>query len=104
VRDVAVLADVLAEACIKGEDVGAAEVMQRYADWRNWDHRKVIGFTDSLARLFSNPLAPVALARNMGLFAVDVVPPLKRLLTRQTMGLAGKLPRLAMRLPLQKSE
>lgn len=100
-RDVAVLADVLAEACSAGEDVGAAAVMQHYADWRHWDHRKVIGFTDTLARLFSNPLAPVALARNIGLVAVDVVPPLKRILTRQTMGLAGKLPRLAMGLPLR---
>lgn len=103
-RGVAVLADVLAEACGKGEDVGAAAVMQRYADWRRWDHRKVIGFTDTLARLFSNPLAPVALARNIGLCAVDIVPPLKRALTRQTLGLAGKLPRLALGLPLQKNE
>ena len=77
-------------------------LMQRYADWRHWDHKKVIGFTDGLARLFSNPLVPVALARNVSLFAVDVVPPLKRALSRQTMGLAGKLPRLAMGLPLQQ--
>lgn len=101
-RDVAVLADVLADARAAAQDLGAGEVMQRYADWRNWDHRKVIGFTDSLARLFSNPLAPVALARNIGLLTMDVVPPLKRILTRQTLGLAGKLPRLAMGLPLQK--
>ena len=101
-RDVAVLADVLADAVANEQDLGAAEVMQRYADWRNWDHRKVIGFTDSLARLFSNPLAPVALARNIGLFGVDVLPPLKRMLTRQTMGLSGRLPRLAMGLPLLK--
>ncbi len=101
-RDVAVLADVVADAVANGQDLGATEVMQRYADWRNWDHRKVIGFTDSLARLFSNPLATVALARNIGLFGVDVLPPLKRLLTRQTMGLSGRLPRLAMGLPLLK--
>ncbi len=100
-RDVAVLADVLAMAIARGEDIGATEVMQRYADWRHWDHKKVIGFTDGLARLFSNPLAPVVLARNIGLFTVDVVPPLKRMLSRQTMGLAGKLPRLAMGLPLR---
>lgn len=100
-RDVAVLADVLATAVAEGEDIGAAEVMQRYTDWRYWDHKKVIGLTDGLARLFINPLAPVALARNIGLFTVDVMPPLKRLLSRQTLGLAGKLPRLAMGLPLR---
>ena len=102
-RDVAVLADVLAAAIVNGEDIGAVDVMQRYADWRHWDHKTVIGFTDGLARLFSNPLAPVALARNISLFTVDVVPPLKRMLSRQTMGLAGKLPRLAMGLPLEQS-
>ena len=103
-RDVAVLADVLAAALANGEDIGAEAVMQRYADWRHWDHKKVIGFTDGLARLFSNPLAPVALARNIGLFAIDVVPPLKRMLSRQTLGLAGKLPRLAMGLPLKQRD
>jgi 2-octaprenyl-6-methoxyphenol hydroxylase len=103
-RDVAVLADVLADAVAESRDVGDSAVMQAYSDWRNWDHKKVIGFTDSLVRLFSNPLAPVALVRNVGLVTLDLVPPLKRLLTRQTMGLAGKLPRLALGLPLQRSQ
>jgi len=100
-RDVAVLADVLASAHAEGADLGTMSVLEQYAEWRTWDHRKVIGFTDTLARLFSNPLAPLALARNIGLFAMDVVPPFKRALTRQTMGLAGKLPRLALGQPLR---
>lgn len=99
-RDVAVLADVLAAACNNKEDIGALPVLQRYAEWRTWDHRRVIGLTDSLARLFGNPLLPVAAARNAGLLALDLLPPLKKMLTRQTMGLAGKLPRLARGLPL----
>lgn len=99
-RDVAVLADVLAAACHNKEDIGTLPVLQRYAEWRTWDHRRVIGLTDSLARLFSNPLLPVAAARNAGLLALDLLPPLKKMLTRQTMGLAGKLPRLARGLPL----
>lgn len=99
-RDVAALAQVIAEAHGAGIDIGSDAVLKQYAGWRNWDHRKVIGFTDTLARLFSNPLATVALVRNAGLVAVDVLPPLKRLLTKQTMGVAGRLPRLAMGLPL----
>lgn len=99
-RDVAALAQVVAEACDMGNDVGSDAVLKQYAEWRNWDHRKVIGLTDTLARLFSNPLTPVAAVRNAGLIALDVLPPLKRILTRQTLGMAGKLPRLAMGLPL----
>ncbi len=103
-RDVAALAQVVAEAHVAGSDIGAAVVLQRYTEWRNWDHRKVIGLTDTLARLFSNPLVPLALLRNAGLVVIDVLPPLKRLLTRQTMGLSGRLPRLAMGLPLLRTE
>ena len=99
-RDVAVLAQVLADALAQGQRVGDAAVLQRYADWRVWDQRRVIGITDGLARVFVNPLPPVALARNLGLLAVDMVPALRRMLTRQTMGLAGHLPRLALGLPL----
>ncbi|MDZ4262052.1 MAG: 2-octaprenyl-6-methoxyphenyl hydroxylase [Pseudomonadota bacterium] len=99
-RDVAALAQVVAEAHSARHDIGTVAALQRYAQWRSWDHRKVIGLTDTLARLFSNPLAPVVVMRNAGLVAIDVLPPLKRLLARQTMGLSGRLPRLAMGLPL----
>jgi 2-octaprenyl-6-methoxyphenol hydroxylase len=77
--------------------------LQSYAQWRRRDHYKMIAFTDGLARVFANPLAPLRALRNAGLLAVDVVPPLKHLLTRHTMGLAGKLPRLARGLPLARS-
>jgi len=50
--------------------------------------------TDSLNRLFSNDLAPLRLVRDLGLAAVDHVPPLKRLFMRHAMGLVGDLPRL----------
>ena len=61
----------------------------------------MIAFTDGLARVFANPLWPVRAVRNMSMVLVDLLPPLKRVLTRHTMGLAGKLPRLARGLPLK---
>jgi 2-octaprenyl-6-methoxyphenol hydroxylase len=102
-RDVAVLAEVLCDAVAAGRDIGDLEVLQSYAQWRRRDHYKMIAFTDGLARVFANPLAPLRALRNAGLLAVDVVPPLKHILTRHTMGLAGKLPRLARGLPLIRS-
>jgi 2-octaprenyl-6-methoxyphenol hydroxylase len=50
--------------------------------------------TDGLNRLFSNDLAPLRLARDLGLAAVDRLPPLKRFFMRHAMGLVGDLPRL----------
>jgi 2-octaprenyl-6-methoxyphenol hydroxylase len=40
------------------------------------------------------------MARNVGLLLTDIVPAAKHILARHTMGMAGKLPRLARRLPL----
>src|SRR3569623_2011150 len=99
-RDVAVRADVLGAAIAAHQDIGDMSVLRRYAEWRQRDHLKMIAFTDGLARLFANPLWPLRALRNMAMIAVDQLPPVQHMLTRQTMGLAGKLPRLARGLPL----
>ena len=56
--------------------------------------------TDGLNRLFSNTIAPVRLARDVGLAIVNQLPPLKRLLMRHAMGTLGDRPRLARGEPL----
>ncbi len=99
-RDVAALAEVLVAAKQEGRDLGDLEVLKRYADWRMRDNKVISTFTNSLIRAFSNDFPPLAVARNLGLIAVDLIPPLKRRLLRITSGLAGKLPRLARGLPL----
>jgi 2-octaprenyl-6-methoxyphenol hydroxylase len=53
-----------------------------------------------LKRLFSNDLAPVRWARDLGLGAVNRIPPLRRLFMRHAMGTVGSLPRLARGEPL----
>ena len=54
----------------------------------------LIAVTDSLNRLFSNDIGPVRLVRDLGLAAVDRLPPVKRLFMRHAMGMMGDLPRL----------
>jgi 2-octaprenyl-6-methoxyphenol hydroxylase len=99
-RDVAVLAEVIADAHAAGEDIGGTDVLARYQRWRAADQQRVLTLTDGLVRVFSNDFTPLVIARNAGMVALDLLPPLKRLMMRQTMGLAGPLPRLARGLPL----
>jgi 2-octaprenyl-6-methoxyphenol hydroxylase len=56
--------------------------------------------TDGLNRLFSNSVAPLRLLRDLGLAAVDRLPPVKRFLMRDAMGVTGDLPRLLRGEPL----
>lgn len=99
-RDVATLAQSIVDARQADIDIGSLAVLEDYAQWRQRDHQQVIGFTNTLVQTFSNRLPPLALARNLGLIATDIIPPLKHSLARHSMGLAGKLPRLARGLPL----
>ena len=98
-RDVAWLAEEVATAMRAGEDPGAAAVLARYARRRRDDRRAVLGFTDLLLRVFCNRFPPLVLARGIALVATDLLPPLRHLLVRRAMGLAGRQPRLARGLP-----
>lgn len=93
-RDVAALAEILADAGRLGLDVGAADTLERYARWRGVDTVGLSVVTDGLLRLFSNDIAPLKLARGLGLALVDRIGPLKRVFMRDAMGILGKLPRL----------
>ena len=93
-RDVAALAEVLVEAHRLGLDLGSASVLERYERWRRFDNGLMVAVTDGLNRLFSNDLPPVRLARDVGLAAVNRLPPVKRFFMRHAMGLVGDLPRL----------
>jgi len=93
-RDVASLAECIVDARRLGLDIGSATVLERYQRWRRLDNMALIAATDSLNRLFSNDLPPVRLLRDLGLAAVNRMPPLKRFFMRHAMGLVGDLPRL----------
>lgn len=93
-RDVAALAETVVDARRLGLDIGALPALDRYQRWRRVDNLTLIAVTDGLNRLFSTDLAPVAIARRLGMMAVQNLPPLKRLFMRHAMGLVGELPRL----------
>jgi 2-octaprenyl-6-methoxyphenol hydroxylase len=99
-RDVAALVEVLVDAGRLGLDIGAADILARYERWRRVDSLTLATVTDGLNRLFSNEVPPLKLARDLGLAAVDRLPPLKRFFMRHAMGLVGNLPRLVRGEPL----
>jgi 2-octaprenyl-6-methoxyphenol hydroxylase len=97
-RDAALLAEVIAGAT---GDVGSAELLRKFSDWRAADRTGVVRFTDGLVRLFGSRMPGVGLVRNLGLLAFDLSPPAKRALARVSLGFGGPTPRLARGLPLQ---
>jgi 2-octaprenyl-6-methoxyphenol hydroxylase len=93
-RDVAALAEVVVTARRRGEDVGAADVLARYARWRRFDTTVLAAATDGLNRLFSNDNPLLRLGRDLGLGLVSRLPGLRRALIAEAAGLAGELPQL----------
>ncbi|PZP83863.1 MAG: 2-octaprenyl-6-methoxyphenyl hydroxylase [Azospirillum brasilense] len=93
-RDVAVLAQLLAEQKALGLDLGAHTLLARYQRWRKFDSVSMTASTDLLNRLFSNDLPGLSLVRRAGLSAVERMPRLKQLFMRHAMGLIGDLPKM----------
>ncbi len=93
-RDVAALAEVVTDALRRGEDIGAPDVLERYAAWRRFDATLLARATDTFNALFSNDNPTVRLVRDLGLGLVSSSPALRRGFIREAAGLTGDLPRL----------
>jgi 2-octaprenyl-6-methoxyphenol hydroxylase len=96
-RDVVQLAEMLIHQHENHQDIGSADFLTAYAQARQQDHDRTIGFTDTLVKIFSNDNLAVSAVRNIGLSLLDHIPAAKTLLTRHAMGLAERLPRLGNR-------
>jgi 2-octaprenyl-6-methoxyphenol hydroxylase len=93
-RDVAALAEVIADAARLGLDPGAPDVLVRYERWRRFDTFAMGFATDALNRLFSNRSDALKLLRDVGLGLVERMPRAKRFFTAEAAGLTGEVPRL----------
>ena len=99
-RDAAMLAEVIAN--VGGGDVGAPELLRRFAEWRAADRGGVVRFTDGLVKLFGSSRPGVGILRNLGLLMFDLAPPAKSALARVSAGFGGPSPRLARGLPVRE--
>ena len=85
-RDVAALAECIADNARLGLDPGAPEVLARYQRWRRADTMTMGIVTDGINRLFSNDSTALKYLRDLGLGIVDRAP--------EAAGLTGNVPKL----------
>jgi 2-octaprenyl-6-methoxyphenol hydroxylase len=93
-RDIAALAEAVADAARLGLDIGGADVLERYQRWRRFDTMTMGAATDGLNRLFSNSSDVLRLVRDLGLGVVERLPALKRVFIREAAGFTGDVPKL----------
>ena len=91
-RDVALLTDLIDRGWRQAGTAGGMDVTQildEYARLRSEDIQQVYRFTDTLVKLFSNAISPLAHARSCGLLLVDLLPDIKHTLAAHSMGMSG---------------
>ena len=93
-RDVAALAECVADAYALGQDIGGLSVLERYSTWRRFDTVATAASMDGLNRLFSNDNSFLRIIRDFGLRTTNQLSGLKQAFAREAAGQTGSLPRL----------
>ncbi len=93
-RDGAALADLVADAVTRGEDIGNEQLLARYASARRGDITSRGTVVDLFNRSLLSDFLPVAAMRGAGLWAMDRIGPLRRLFMREGLQPQRSAPRL----------
>ncbi len=93
-RDAATLAELMADAKARGDDIGGAEVSAAYERQRRTDVASRSWTIDLMNRSLLSEYAPIHLARGLGLAALKAIPPLRRALMREGVAPSFATPRL----------
>jgi 2-octaprenyl-6-methoxyphenol hydroxylase len=93
-KDCAALAECIADAVGVGLDAGDVSALERYQRWRRFDNVTMALGMEFFDKLFSNDIAPVRMARSLGLAAVNAAGPMRRFFMKYAGGAAGDLPKL----------
>lgn len=103
-RDVAALLETIKDRIDLGLDIGSSDALDAYASWRHFDNATLMGVTDALNRLFSNHSRALGHVRDLGLAAVNQIPPLKNFFMSHARGTVGHLPRLLKGQAIERSD
>ena len=80
------LAKLILEAKQRGQDIGAASLLEKYSTKHMLHAQPIYHGTNMLLKLFTNETAPAKILRGLVLRASNNFPPLKKLITKQLTG------------------
>ena len=80
------LAKLILEAEQRGQDIGAASLLEKYSTKHMFHAHPIYHGTNMLLKLFTNETAPAKILRGLVLRASNNFPPLKKLITKQLTG------------------
>ncbi len=95
--DVASLSEILHEAVVQGEDIGAVELIKRYEKQRRHHNTLMMTTMDMFYRIFKDQHKPLGVLRNLGLQAAQRITPARNKAMKFAMGIEGPLPAMAKR-------
>ncbi len=93
-KDAAALADCVAAAFARGDDIGSEAVLEKYQAQRRFDTVLTSWAMDAMNGLFVNDNPMLKTMRSAGLKIIDQVPALKSILMQQAGGMSQNNPRL----------
>ena len=93
-KDVAALAECIADGVALGLDPGDVSILERYQRWRRFDNVTMALGMEFFDKFFSNNIAPLKFARRVGLAGVNAIGPARRFFMKYAGGAAGDLPKL----------
>ena len=94
-KDVAALADCVASAFSRGDDIGGLAVLENYQSLRRFDTLSTALAMETMNTLFSNDIPWLRDLRKAGMKLIDQLPPVKASLMKQAAGQSTfNLPRL----------
>jgi len=89
IRDISVLLEMLCE--VDWDDKGALRsALENYQQQRQVDHKRTMGMTDGLIKLFQTKSPLLGHLRGLGLMALERMPNMKKRFTKRSMGVGSE--------------
>ena len=79
--------DELQRSCDKSMPIGSLAVLERYLKRQKFDQQATIKLSDSMVKFFSTSALPQTVFRSLGFIGLELLPPAKKWLAQQTMGI-----------------